>query len=67
MQAAQGLEITSLILYVIAGILIIVGIIDLARASLEYMFGAAAILLFLSSELKDWLKMISVQKKKCVN
>jgi uncharacterized membrane protein len=49
-QAAQGLEIVSLILYIVAGILIIMGIIDLEKAPLESMFEAAAVLLFLSSE-----------------
>ncbi|CAF0926079.1 unnamed protein product [Adineta ricciae] len=47
-QAAQGLEITSIILYIIAGVLIILGIIDLAVMPLETMFLAAAALLFLT-------------------
>ena len=49
-RAAQGLEIVSLILYIVAGILIIMGIIDLEKAPLEFMFEAVAVLLFLSSE-----------------
>jgi len=49
-QSAQGLEIVSLIFYIVAGILIIIGIIDLERAPLELMFEAAAVLLFLSSK-----------------
>ncbi len=58
MRAAEGLEIISLIFYVFAGILIIIGIIDFGRAPLEYMFGAAAILLFLCSKFIDSSKMI---------
>ncbi|CAF3864106.1 unnamed protein product [Adineta steineri] len=46
--AAQGLEITSIILYLIAGILIILGIIDLQKIPIEYMFIGAAALLFLT-------------------
>ncbi len=61
MRAAEGLEITSLIFYVFAGILIIIGIIDLDIAPLEYMFGAAAILLFLCSKFIDPPKMILVE------
>ena len=49
-QAAQGLEIVSIILYIIAGVLIILGIIDLPVMPLETMFIAAAALLFLTSE-----------------
>jgi uncharacterized membrane protein YobD (UPF0266 family) len=60
-RAAEGLEIISLIFYVFAGILIIIGIIDLERAPLEYMFGAAAILLFLCGKFIDSPKMILVE------
>lgn len=61
MRAAQGLEIVSLIFYVFAGIFIIMGIIDLARAPLENMFGVAAILLFLCSEFTHSSEIILVE------
>ncbi|UJR17372.1 hypothetical protein I4U23_004267 [Adineta vaga] len=47
-QAAQGLEITSIIFYIFAGIFLILGIIDLQKLSLEIAFIVATSLLFLT-------------------
>lgn len=49
-QSAQGLEIVSLIFYVAAGILLILGFIDRPGMTLEHMFIAATVLLFLCGE-----------------
>ncbi|CAF3438547.1 unnamed protein product [Rotaria sp. Silwood2] len=51
-RSSQALEIISLIFYVFAAFLIIIGIINLDGLPFEIMFLAAAVLLFISSMFK---------------